>query len=74
MTSTLYQRRYFFVLQWSNRQNEDSYGTPLPSDAEALRLAYRIIRELKQAGGYEDPNLKIIVKNADNQVIHIVPF
>ena len=67
-------RRYFFVLQWTDRQHDDPHGTLLLSDADAVAYAYRIVRELKEAGGYDDPDLKLIVKNANDDVIHIIPF
>jgi hypothetical protein len=74
MTSQLSSRCYFFILQGPNRHQGDSFGSLLSSDADALSLAHRIVRELKDGGGYSDPGLKVIVKNADDDVIHIVPF
>ncbi len=65
---------YFFVLQWPDRQHDDPYGSYLPSHAAALEYAHRIIRELKEAPGYDDPNLKMIVKNADGDVLYLIPF
>jgi hypothetical protein len=53
---------------------EDHSGTLLPDDNAALAHAKRIIRELKDAGGYDDPNLKMIVKNSDGHVVHLIPF
>ncbi len=42
---------------------------------EAPRSPYaeRIIRELKEAGGYDDPGL-MIVKDDTGKVIHSIPF
>jgi hypothetical protein len=67
-------RRYFFVLQGVDWQHTDPHGTLLWSDADALAYARRIVRELREAGGYDDPQLKLIVRNSKDDVIHIVPF
>ena len=71
---TLSARRYFFILQWPDHQHDDPHGTDFPNDKAAQNYAKRIVRELKQAGGYDDPNLKMIVKDADGDVVHIIPF
>lgn len=71
---TLSPRRYFFSLQWADRLHDDLDGTPLPSDADALAYAKRIIRELKEAGGYDDPGIKMIVKNTNGKVLCSIPF
>ena len=39
-------------------------GTRLSDVATALNHAERLIRELKENGGYNDPNLMVIVKVA----------
>jgi len=49
-------------------------GTFLPNDEEAKEYALRIIRELKGAGGFDDPDLKMIVKNSSGKLIHLIPF
>jgi len=46
----------------------------LPNDEEAKEYALRIIRELKGAGGFDDPDLKMIVKNSSGKLIHLIPF
>lgn len=65
---------YFFVIQWPDREHDDYNGTSLPNDAVAVRYAHRVIRELKEAGGYDDPELKMIIKNEAGAVIHTIPF
>ncbi len=65
---------YFFVIQWPDRQHDDRYGILLLSDADALAYANRIIRELKETTGFDDPELKMVVRNANDDVIHIIPF
>ena len=66
--------RYFFVIQWQDRQHDDRHGTLLPSGAAAVEYAHRIIRELKEAGGFDDPDLKMIIKNEVGDIIHVIPF
>jgi hypothetical protein len=68
--------RFFFVLQWSEPEveNDDPHGTPLPNDAAAKAYAHRIVHELKEAGGYDDPDLKMVDKNSAGDVIHSISF
>lgn len=66
--------RYHFVLQGDGESHNDRSGTVLPSDDAALAYAKRIVRELKEAGGYDHPSLKMIVKNSAGAVVHLVPF
>ena len=67
-------RRYFFILQWADHLHDDPHGTDFPNAGAALKYAEQIIRELKEAGGYDDPSLKMIVKDADGGVVHVIPF
>jgi hypothetical protein len=46
----------------------------LPNDAAAKEYAHRIIRQFKEAGGYDNPDLKMIVKNSDSKVTHLIRF
>lgn len=65
--------RYYFILQWDSGEHDDPEGTALPNDQVARDYAERIIRELKAAGGYDDDNLVMVVRNADRTVFSI-PF
>ena len=67
-------RRYFFGLRWSDHEEDDANGTLLPDDAAALNYADRLIRQLKDAGGYSDPNLTVIVRDGLNRVVLSIPF
>ena len=49
-------------------------GPDLPRDADALDYASRIIRELKQGGGYDDPGTVMIVKDKAQRVVLSIPF
>ena len=67
-------RRYFFSLRWSDHEDDDASGTLLSDDAAALNYADRLIRQLKDAGGYSDPNLMVIVRDGMKKVVLWIPF
>jgi hypothetical protein len=66
--------RYFFAVRWPKREHDDPTGTLFPSDSDARQYADRIIRELKQDRGYDDPRLALIMKDADGKIIVSIPF
>lgn len=66
--------KYFFVIRWPDHEHDDDFGTRLASDDAALRYAERIIRELKEGGGYNQPGLQMVVQNEDRRTIFVVPF
>ncbi|MGB7098145.1 MAG: hypothetical protein WBD95_05160 [Xanthobacteraceae bacterium] len=67
--------RYFFILRVPGApDHDDSDGTDLPRDASALDYAKRVIRELKQAEGYDDPNLTMIVKDDTQRLVVSIRF
>ncbi len=66
--------RYFFILQWRERKHDDRHGTVLPNDDAARGYAERVIRELKEAGGYDDDELIMIVKDDARRTIFSIPF
>ncbi len=55
-------------------RHDGSTSTLLPNDAAAKEYAHRIIRQFKEAGGYDNPDLKMIVKNSDSKVTHLIRF
>ena len=67
-------RRYYFGLRWSDHEDDDANGKLLSDDAAALNYADRLIRQLKDAGGYSDPNLTVIVRDGLNRVVLSIPF
>jgi hypothetical protein len=67
-------QRYFFDLRWSDHEDDDANGTLLADDAAALNYADRLIRQLKDAGDYSDPNLMVIVKDGMKQMVLSIPF
>jgi hypothetical protein len=66
--------RYYFVIRWPGGEHDDVEGTPFRSDADALAYAHRIIGELKEAGGYDDPRLTMTVLDAARKTVLSVPF
>jgi hypothetical protein len=66
--------RYFFALQWPERTDHDLGGTVLPNHDAAYAHARRIIRELKDGGGYDEPGLTMVVRDHEGAVIHSLPF
>ena len=49
-------------------------GTVLANDGAAREYAVRIISELIDGGGYDDPGLSMIVKDAAERQILAIPF
>ena len=56
-------QRYFFGVRWSDHEDNDPNGALLSDNAAALNYADRLIRELKERGRYNDPNLMVIVRD-----------
>jgi hypothetical protein len=59
---------------WPDGQSGDARTTNLAGHDAAGRYARLIIRELKERADYRDPELRMIVADADGTVIHIIPF
>jgi Domain of unknown function (DUF6894) len=66
--------RYFFDLCFPDRTDDDPGGTVLPDDGAALIYANRIIGELKEAGGYDEPGLVMSIRKEDSVGEILVPF
>ena len=66
--------RYFFVIRWPDRDDDDKEGTLFLCKTAALAYAERIIKELKEAGGYDEPGLTMIVANEDGEIVYAIPF
>jgi len=66
--------KYYFILQWADRRHDDAHGTTLPDDAAARGYAERIIRELKEAGGYDDAGLTMVVADAARKTVFAIAF
>jgi hypothetical protein len=62
-------QRYFFGVGWSDHEDDDPNGALLSDNAAALNYADRLIRELKERGRYNDPNLMVIVRDGMKKVV-----
>jgi hypothetical protein len=49
--------RYFFALNWPHNEHADLEGIVLQDDGAVVEDARRMVRELKEGGGYDDPDL-----------------
>ena len=66
--------RFFFSMNGPNQDYEDCDGIDLPDGYTALSYAKRIVCELKEAGGYGDHRLKLVVQNDRRATIFSIPF
>lgn len=66
--------QYFFIVKWPDQELDDPEGTRLPTDADALRYANRLIREIREGGEPDEPHLTMIVKNAAGKTVFSIPF
>lgn len=67
--------RYFFTIRRLDGEIEDdTHGIILLNDAAALSYAEHAIGQLQKTGGYDDPQLMMIVKNATRQPLLSLPF
>lgn len=67
--------RYFFAIQASNGDLEDDrISEALPDITAALAHAERMISELQKEGGYDDPGLKMFVKDESQRTVLFLPF
>ena len=66
--------RYFFVVEGLDYHDSDDDGTQLDHPEAARLHAKRIIRELRDAGGYDDPRLALSVTDTSGEVLFSFPF
>ena len=67
--------RFYFIIVWPDAAvDDDTEGTFLPSREAALAYAERIIRELKEADGYDDRAPTMIVRDATGKAVFSIPF
>jgi hypothetical protein len=66
---------YFFAIQGLNgRLEHDGAGKVLPDLTAALAHAEGMIRELQKEGEYDDPELKMLVKDQLQRTVLFLPF
>jgi len=67
--------RYFFVVCAPDDEiHDDKTGTDFPDKSGAVSYARRIVRELKEAGGYDDPGWALIIRNESGEDVAVMPF
>ncbi len=66
--------RYFLDLRFPDRTDDDEGGAVFTDDGAAVIYADRIIGELKEAGGYDEPGLLMIVRKEASQKEISIPF
>jgi uncharacterized protein DUF6894 len=66
--------RYHFVVKWPDRERGDPGGTVLQDEEEARRFAARIIRGLKESGGYHEPDVFIVVRHDQGKEVLTLSF
>jgi len=67
--------RYFFVVREpDDERHDDTNGTIFADDTGALAYAEQVMRELKDAGGYDDPGWVIVVEDAAGRTLAALPF
>jgi hypothetical protein len=65
---------YYFDVRGYGEFNDDRGGRLMPNDEAALDYARRMIRELRQIGGYDDAGLTLIVRNSAGKTVFSIPF
>jgi hypothetical protein len=66
--------RYHFVIRWPDHDHVDPEGTRFPDVGAARRYAQRVIRELKEGGGYGDADLLMVVTDGEGNEVFTIPF
>jgi hypothetical protein len=65
---------YSFVAKWPDGRLGQASTTRLSDHEMAYHYARLVIQELRQHSDYNDPELKMIVKDGDGEVIHMIAF
>jgi hypothetical protein len=65
---------YYFDVRSYGELHDHRGGTLMADDDAALDYARRLIRDLRQAGGYDDPGLTLIVRNSVGRTVFSIPF
>jgi hypothetical protein len=65
---------YSFAAQWPDGRSHDAGTTRLSSHEMARRYARLIVEKLKHRQGHHNSEIKMIIKDGDGNVIHIITF
>ena len=66
--------QYYFIIHRVGISNRDWQSVWLPDSEAAIAYALQVVRELKEDGGYEDPDLYISIEDWNGRVIFSLPF
>jgi hypothetical protein len=66
--------RYFFTLKWPDNEHADPEGIVLQDDGAALEYAQRIVRELKEEDGNDDPDLLMVATDDSTRRVVAISF
>jgi hypothetical protein len=61
-------------VKWPDREHDDPQGTVLQDVEEARRFAIRMIRELKERGGYDDSDIYMVVRDDQRKEVFTLSF
>jgi Domain of unknown function (DUF6894) len=66
---------YSFTAEWpDNIRSGDAGTTRLSDDSQARHFAMLLVRELRERAEYKHPGLRMIVRNAEGDVVHVISF
>ena len=65
---------YTFAVEPGGRKNADIRWINLPDHGWAREHADLIIQALRQHPEYREPELKMVVKDCNGEVVHIIPL
>lgn len=66
--------QYFFTIRSGSQEHQEARVVVLNDDAAALDYACAMARELKQTGGYNDPDLVVNVRDQARPMVLSIPF
>jgi hypothetical protein len=66
--------RCFFVLEGQDEKYGDSAGTMFADQTSALAFGARIMRELKDAGGYDEAGWILHIRDERDGAVASLPF
>ena len=65
---------YIFTIRSGDQLLEAERAVALDSDEAALDYACELVRHLRRRGGYDDPNLVVMVRDEHGGLIFSIPF
>jgi uncharacterized protein DUF6894 len=66
--------RYHFVVRAADHTHDDPDGTHFPNHEAAREHGHRIVRELREGGGYNPEDAVLLIQDETRQTVHSIPF